>query len=254
MTELYRERQGSGPPLVLLHATLSASRQLRGLATSLAGRHTVVSVDRRGSGRSTLDGPAEPIPVSTHVEDLARVIEAERLGSVVIVGHSLGGCIAIELAARRPELVRAVFAWEPPYAPVASPRVQAALAEVGRRTLAARDEAGLGAAALAFMAEVAGADAVAALSPSARERVEASGQGAVADATLSGMDPDALDSITCPVRIASGGASAPFYVQIADALVARIPDADHVHLPDLDHRAPVNRPDAIADAVEEFSR
>ena len=249
---LYYERHGDGPPLLLLHSTLSSSRQLRTLALRLARRYTVVSIDRRGSGRSTLDGPSEPIPVTTHIDDLADIIAAEDLGPVAAVGHSFGGCIAIELASHQPDLVGAVFAYEPPYAPVAPAEARAGMAEVGRRTLAARNEQGLPAAALTFMEGVSGADAVAALSPSARARVERAGQGAVADATLSGMDPEALHRITCPVRIATGGASAPFYAEIADALAARIPGADHLRLPGLEHMAPVLRPDATADAVEDF--
>jgi pimeloyl-ACP methyl ester carboxylesterase len=250
--KLHRSRLGVGPPLLLLHATLSSSRQLQRLAARLAMVCTVVSVDRRGSGSSTVEGPAEPIAVTTHVEDLVDVVAAEDLGPLVVVGHSFGGCIALELAARRPDLVRSVFAYEPPYAPVAPASVRQGLALVGQRTLAACDERGLGAAALAFMEGVAGTEAVAALSPTARARVEGSGQGAVADATLSGMDPARLPDIGCPVRIATGGASDAFYVDIAEALVARIPTADHVRLPGLEHMAPVLRPEPIAEAILGF--
>jgi len=249
---LHFDRRGEGPPLLLLHATLSSSRQLRTLASRLAERFTVLSVDRRGSGQSTFDGPAEPIPATTHIEDIARLVVGEGLAPVVVVGHSYGGCIAIELASHRPELVAAVLAYEPPYALVAPADAQAGMAEVGHRTLAARDDDGLAAAALMFMAGVSGADAVAAMSPAARARVEEAGQGAVADATLAGMDPDALGRIVCPVRIATGGGSAPFYAEIADALAGRVPTADHVRIPGLDHMAPVLRPDAIAEAVEDF--
>lgn len=248
----YYERRGQGPALLLLHSTLSSSRQLRTLATRLAQRRTVISVDRRGSGKSTVEGPAEPIPASVHVDDLATILAAEAVGVAAVVGHSYGGCVALELAARRPELVSAVFAYEPPYAQLAPADVQAGMAEVGRRTLAARDDRGLAAAALTFMEGVSGAAAVAALSPSARGRVERAGQGAVADATLAGMKPEALDRIGCPVRIATGAASAPFYAQIAEALAQRIPGADHVRLTELDHMAPVLRPDLVADAVEDF--
>lgn len=248
----YFERRGHGPALLLLHATLSSSRQLRALASRLAATFTVVSVDRRGSGRSTLVGPAAPIDVGTHVDDLVGIVDAEDLGLVAVVGHSFGGCIALELAARAPERVGAAFVYEPPYAPVAPRAVRESMAEIGRRTLAARDEDGLTAAALTFMAGVSGGDAVAALSPAARARVGSAGQGAVADATLSGMDPDGLGRIRCPVRIASGGASASLYADIAEALVARIPGANHVRLAGADHMAPVTWPDRVAAAIGGF--
>jgi pimeloyl-ACP methyl ester carboxylesterase len=248
--KLYRERQGAGSPLLLLHATLSSSRQLRGLATRLARGYTVVTVDRRGSAASMVEGPAEPIDVAVHVADLVAVMAEEGLDRPLVVGHSYGGCVALELAAREPGLVRAVFAYEPPYGPAAPPARAAAMAEIGRRTLEARDQHGLGAAALAFMAAVSGHEAVAALSETARARVERAGQGAVADATLNGMDIDGLSRITCPVRIATGDASPGLYEAIAAGLVERIATADHVRLAGLDHMAPILRPESVADAIE----
>lgn len=244
-------RIGEGPALLLLHATLSSSRQLRSLAERLAARHTVISVDRRGSGRSTVDGPARPIDVAVHIADLVAICTAEDLERPAVVGHSYGGCVALELAARHPGLVGAVFAYEPPYAPVAPPAVREGMAEIGRRTLAAQASLGPGAAALTFMEGVSGAAAVAALSPAARAHVEAAGQAAVADATLSGMDPQGLSRILCPVLVATGTASNALYADIARGLVARIPAARHVHLAGLDHMAPVLRPDAVAEAVAE---
>lgn len=249
---IHYARSGEGPALFLLHATLSSSHQLRALAARLAQGRTVLAVDRRGSGRSAGNGPAEPIDVAVHVDDLAAIAVAEGLDRVAVVGHSYGGCVALELAARRPRLVEAVFAFEPPYAPVAPPEVAAGMAAIGRRTLEAGADGDLAAAALAFMEGVSGTAAVAALGPAARERIGRAGQGAVADATLAGMDADGLSRIECPVRIATGTASAPLYGAIAEGLEARIPGADRVELDGLDHMAPVSRPEAIAAAVERF--
>jgi pimeloyl-ACP methyl ester carboxylesterase len=247
-------REGAGPALFLLHATLSSSRQLRPLATRLAQDHTVISVDRRGSGLSVTDGPAEPIEVGVHVADLVAIAHREGLAGLTVVGHSYGGCVALELAARQPALVDAAFAYEPPYAPVAPAEVQAGMAEVGRRTLAARDADGLADAALAFMAGVSGPDAVEALSPAARARVARAGRGAIADATLAGMDPAGLGRIAARVRIATGSASHSLYEDIATGLLAVVPSADHVRLNGLDHMAPVLRPDLFAGAIGEWEQ
>jgi pimeloyl-ACP methyl ester carboxylesterase len=248
-------RTGDGPPLLLFHATLSSSRQLRTLASRLGTRFTVISVDRRGSGKSTAAAPdpTAPIDVSEHIEDLAAIAASEGLEPATVVGHSYGGCIAVELAARRPELVARLFAFEPPYGPLAPPAAQAHMARVARQTLEASDDGDLADAALVFMAGVSGTSAVAALSPAARARVGRAGTGAIADATLLGMDPAGLASIGCPTMVATGALSAPLYADIASALSERIEGAQHRAIPDADHMAPIIRPELVAAAVEDFS-
>jgi pimeloyl-ACP methyl ester carboxylesterase len=247
---------GEGPPLVLLHATLSSSRELRALAGRLAAAFRVTSVDRRGSGASALPPsvPPGPIDVAVHVDDLVALIEAERLAPVTLVGHSYGGCIALELAARHPRLVARVWAYEPPYAPVGPAATHALLDAVSRRTAEAFEASGLGAAAETFLASVAGEGAVAALSPQARERIRAQGVAAVADAGLLGLDPEGLMGIECPVTIATGTASWPAYAGVAEGLVGRIPGAIHSRIEGADHMAPLTRPETIATAVLEAVR
>ena len=250
-------RIGAGPPLVLLHGTLSSGAQLRRLATRLATDFTVVAVDRRGSGDTALQSPgapvAGPIDVAVHIADVAAVVAAERLGPAVFVGHSYGGCLALEIAARRPELVAAVWAYEPPYAPVGGVEARAVLATVSRDTAAAARRAGPAAAAEAFLAGVAGAEMLQRLAPSALARVRAAGTGAIADAALLGLEPDGLVRIVASVEIALGGASDPIYVELADALAARIADATLATLPGCRHDAPMTDPDTIALAIHQFA-
>jgi pimeloyl-ACP methyl ester carboxylesterase len=69
--------------------------------------HTV-RYDRRGYGRSR--GLGAP-PIAGHADDLIELLD-ER--SAVLVGHSLGGVVALAAAERRPDLVRAVGAYESP--------------------------------------------------------------------------------------------------------------------------------------------
>ena len=90
------EQAGSGPTLVLLHGFTDHALSYRLLLPHLAGRHVVIP-DLRGHG---LSGRA-PI---TSLDDFCRDVEAMaaelRLGTVTLVGHSMGAMIAVQLAAR----------------------------------------------------------------------------------------------------------------------------------------------------------
>lgn len=73
--------------------------------------HRVVAIDLRGCGAS--DKPKDGYDIPTLADDVAAVSSGLGLSRPVLVGHSLGGMIAIELAARHPLLVGAVVAVDP---------------------------------------------------------------------------------------------------------------------------------------------
>jgi O-succinylbenzoic acid--CoA ligase len=242
---------GSGPrQLLLLHGTLSTAAQLDRLAAALArpGDVTVHALDRRGSGSSRLAHP-RPLDVAVHLDDLVAYLDAREIDRVAVVGVSFGGVLALELAARHPDRVVAVVAYEPPYGPVADPATQAAFAELADAVAAAHRTGGAPAAAETFLRAVAGDTAWDRLSPRARTFLEHQGDGALADAGLAGLDPDGLVRIGAPVAILTGGASEPFYVPIADALAARIPEARRDTLDGWTHPAPITQPGIVAAAV-----
>ncbi|MBF8290319.1 MAG: O-succinylbenzoic acid--CoA ligase [Chloroflexi bacterium] len=239
-------------PILLLHGTLSNGRQLTPLAAELAraGDTRVLAVDRRGSGASRLPDPA-PIDIGVHVEDLVAVLDREAIGTVALVGISYGAVQALELAARQPDRVIAVVAWEPPYGPLASLADAARMFEIGVATETAHRAHGPAAAAEVFLRGVAGHAAWERLSPRARAFIEGEGDGALADAALAGLDPEGLARIAAPVTLITGDASEPFYAPIADALVARVPGARRIRLPGLGHAGPILDPSTVAATVRE---
>ena len=240
------------PLVVILHATLSTGRQLAPLVRDLAaaGDLRVIAPDRRGSGERRLD-PPRPVSMEEHVADLASLLDAEGVERAVLVGHSFGGVVALEAAARVPGRVAGVVAYEPPYGPLADARTQRAFARVARLTASAAERGGPPAAARAFMRGVAGPDGWNALSARTRAFLEDEGGGAISDADMAGLDPAGLAGIACPVTILTGSASEPFYAPIADELARRIPDARRVELIGLRHTAPIADPAPIVAAVRE---
>lgn len=237
-----------GIPIVLLHATLSASIQLVSLARLLAAHGLVLALDRRGSGESAMPVP-RPLAVAVHVADVAALLDAEGVTAAILVGHSFGGVVALEAAARLPGRVRAVVAWEPPYGPLADAGTRAAFAAVGTATERAPAAGGAAGAAATFLDGVAGDGAWRALSDRARAFLEAQGDGALADAALDGLEPAGLSRIDAPVTILTGTASEPFYAPIARALVDRIAGARLVSLDGLRHPAPITDPEPVAAAI-----
>ncbi|HUZ21892.1 MAG TPA: alpha/beta hydrolase [Acidimicrobiales bacterium] len=84
------------------------------LASHLVDRYTVLSYDRRGLSRSTLDGPSAALDLSTHSDDASRLLTAVTDEPVLVFGASLGALLGLDLIARHPEQVRLLVAHEPP--------------------------------------------------------------------------------------------------------------------------------------------
>ncbi len=238
------------PLVVVLHATLSTGRQLAPLVRALTapGDLRVIAPDRRGSGERRLD-PPRPVAMDEHLADLAALLDDAGAEQAVLVGHSFGGVLAVEAAARLPERVAAVVAYEPPYGAIGDARVRRAFALVAARTARAGESDGPAGAARAFLAGVAGPRAWDTLPGRTRAFLEAQGGGAVADAAMTGLEPDGLARIACPVAILTGEASEAFYGPLADTLAAHIPGARRVELPGLRHAAPITDPAVVAAAV-----
>ena len=89
----------SGPLVLAVHGITGTHLAWQEVANRLPGVR-VVAPDLRGRGRSAvLPGP---FGFDAHVEDLVAVLDAVSVGSVVVVGHSMGGFVAVALAARFP--------------------------------------------------------------------------------------------------------------------------------------------------------
>lgn len=109
---LYFERSGEGEPeLLFVHGWCCDRTAFQPQFDHFARTHAVTAVDLRGCGKS--DCPESGYQVRDFADDLARFCERVEIQKPVVIGHSLGGMIAVELAARYPSVPRALVLVDP---------------------------------------------------------------------------------------------------------------------------------------------
>jgi pimeloyl-ACP methyl ester carboxylesterase len=115
---LYYDEDGGGdPPMLFVHGWCCDHTYFAPQFEHFRKEHRCVAVDQRGHGRS--DKPEQTYSMSAFAEDLAWVCNEIGVQKPVVVGHSMGGVIATQLAAQFPDLPSAIVLVD---APVAAPR------------------------------------------------------------------------------------------------------------------------------------
>ncbi len=104
--DLYYEMSGQGEPLIFIHGLGSSSRDWEYQVEYFAGSFKTLVFDLRGHGRS--DKPAGPYSMQLLAQDTAALIKELKLEPVYLVGISLGGMVALQLALDSPELVKSL--------------------------------------------------------------------------------------------------------------------------------------------------
>lgn len=112
--ELYWESLGSGgTPLVMLHGGYGQTAMLGGLPARLAEDRRVVAVDLQGHGRTAdID---RPLTYEALGDDIAALTQHLGLGSVDLMGYSLGGGTALRTAIQHPDRVRRLVVVASPF-------------------------------------------------------------------------------------------------------------------------------------------
>lgn len=171
---LYYELRGDGPALLLIPGASGDAGMYRLAAEHLARDFTVITYDRRGNSRSTAPAGWSATSVDEQADDAAALIAGLGLAPAFVFGNSSGATIAIDLALRHPEVLRAVVAHEPPKIGTLPDRDDF-LAGLKERMREAVAEGGYPNAMRAFHGWLIGADEEEA-DPALRERVEANGE------------------------------------------------------------------------------
>jgi esterase len=99
---LHSKIEGSGQPLLILHGFLGMSDNWKSLATQFASRFEVHSIDLRNHGRSF---HSSEFSYAIMAQDVFEYCQAHELSSIFVVGHSMGGKVAMTLATTQPQLI-----------------------------------------------------------------------------------------------------------------------------------------------------
>lgn len=104
---LFYQRQGQGPPFLLVHGNLCAGAHLLPLCNLLPSGYTYYVPDLRGCGESSYHRPIQSIQDLS--EDLFCFIQQLDLGAVILLGWSAGGPVCMQLAHDHPEVVQSLI-------------------------------------------------------------------------------------------------------------------------------------------------
>lgn len=230
---------GVAPRVVFAHGSMDRAATFAKAVRRLP-ELDCVRYDRRGYGRSLSAGVADTF--AKHVDDLASVVDEQ---PSVVIGHSLGGVIALTLATQRPDVVLAVGAFEAPMGwepwwPGNS---------AGNDALLAFTDQGPEEAAERFMRRMIGDERWERLPPSTRADRRAEGAALVAEVGAlrdgSGAPYDA-ERLTVPVVSGRGSATAAHHLRGSALLAERVRGAELFEIDGAGHAAPATHPGEFA--------
>jgi pimeloyl-ACP methyl ester carboxylesterase len=254
--DLYYEEAGEGVPILLIHSSGATASTWGSAFEELARIGHVIAYDRRGYARSG----GEPVrSMSTHTADAAALLEHVEAPPAAVVGTSAGAAIAVDLAVRRPELVRVVIAHEFPWRftrhlPPASQI--AALARIGSLALRGRHGDAVEVLLRSAYSYPDGGSAWDAFPEEWRRVARENARAALADFRNSiRVYPSATDLATVhvPVACSYGARSPASMVRLVQSLAAAMPTGETRRIEGAGHAAPfdatANFVQVIADAI-----
>ncbi len=247
--KLYYEASGSGKPLVFIHGLGSSTRDWEPQVAAFKASYKVITFDLRGHGQS--DKPAGPYSLPLFSNDTAGLLNALHVESAHVVGISLGGGVAFQLAIDHPQLVQSLTIVNSGPAMVGSS--EESKKEIDRRVGIVR-QMGMRAMGEALSPNLFPDEANAADRKAFVEHWATNDPQAYIEATLSMLGWDVTDqirSIRCPTLVISADHD---YTPVAvkEAYVKLMPDARLVVIPNSHHAIPIEKPKEFNAALAEF--
>ncbi len=257
---LFYEITGEGHPLVLVHGSwVNGSISWQPVVEGLAESAQVVTFDRRGHSQSECP-PGQRLRRQDE-DDLAALIETLGLAPANVAGNSFGASITLGLAARRPELFRAVIAHEPPLVSLLAgdPELLPLLQEFQAKNeavagLLKRGEIEEG--AKQFVEEIAVGPGSWVLFPEEAQRTFIDNAltfvDEMEDPAWADIDLQALSGYSGPALLTRGDQSPPWFPRIAEKLAEALPQAQLLTYKGAGHVPQWTHPDDFTASLIQF--
>lgn len=251
--EIYWQVLGEGTRrAVAIHCSLAHSGAWKGVAEELRGTLAITAFDLPGHGQSAdWDGRGDFVTLT------AQIAASFMDGPVDLIGHSVGGVAALQLAFAVPEMVRTLTLIEPVLFAAARgfPEWDEHLAEMAayQRALETGDRS---AAAREFTRVWGTGVEWESLSPRSRsyteERIHLISAGNPANVDDAGgiLQPGALESLSVPVMLIRGENSPSIIWRISEEIAARLPDVGVADVQGAGHMLPITHPSQVAGLIE----
>jgi 3-oxoadipate enol-lactonase len=244
---LHVEHAGAGRAVILLHAGIADSRMWDPQWATWPAHVAVTRLDLRGFGRS-----GRPVGPFSHAADVLAVLDASEIDRGLLVGASLGGLVALDLAAAHPERVSALVLAGPPLPGYAwSPEL---------RAFSAAEDAALSAGDLEAATELnvdfwlasASVEVRAAIREQQLDAFRLQVPDEAEESLLTEELTASLAAITCPVLVLTGERDRADFRTIADHLAATLPNARRGTISGAGHLPSLERPAAFDAAALKF--
>jgi pimeloyl-ACP methyl ester carboxylesterase len=221
---LYYEEHGAGEPILCIHGTGSSAAFWVDATHELATHGRTIVYDRRGFARSERPEPFVT-NVHQHTDDAAALIDALEAAPAIVIGRSYGGNIALDLALRYPDRVRALALLEGGPETLSETAMQW-VAELEQELFAAAEE-DMATVAETLIRGVAGNGAWEGFPEQARQIFTGNGPAIIAELRggLLEIGVEELGSITQPTLLVGGKDSLPAFIEVTEVMAKAMPQA-----------------------------
>jgi esterase len=224
---LYYEEHGEGAPIACIHGGGSSAVMWGEAVEGLARLGRAIAYDRRGCARSERPEPYERTTVAEQADDAAALLDALAAAPAVVIGRSYGGAVAIDVALRYRDRVRALVLLEGDALGLSAAGLEWTRAIRDRlRQVAAQQ--GVDAVYEALVDEVVGEGAWDSFPDEVREILSRNGPALLAElAYVDETMPDAaaIATIDKPVLLVAASESPPPQREMTEAMATALPDA-----------------------------